>query len=234
MKDMQLYTAKVQNQMAKMYLIKIQNAQWVESGQWPEGVEPMYVDYSDLGLTSKAEQHFLKAMVAYENNDAEGITVEIDSVKNLVIAAELLITDEGIALCSAGTTRFAPSKADIVNANVMISQMKAMVAMLNKDDQLIETNLKEAVALEDKAQYSYGPPDIPYPSFEQYGDWLLTKQRYEDALVQFNRSLATAKNRAKALNGKITALSMLGRNTEAAEEKGILGDFWQREKVALN
>lgn len=234
LKDMQVYTRNVQNQMAKTYLIKIQNAQWVESGQWPEGVEPMYVDYSDLGLTSKAEQHFLKAMVAYENNDAQGINVEIDSVKNLVIAAELLITDEGIALCSAGTTRFAPSKADIVNANVMISQMKAMVAMLNNDDQLIETNLKEAVALEGKAQYSYGPPDIPYPSFEQYGDWLLTKKRYEEALVQFNRSLVTAKNRAKALHGKINALTMLGRETEASKEKEILSEFWQQNKVAMN
>ena len=234
MKDMQVYTAKAQNQMAKSYLIKIQNAQWVESGQWPEGIEPMYVDYSDLGLTSKAQQHFLKAMVAYENNDAQSITDEIDSVKRLVTAAELLVNDEGIALCSAGSTRFAPSKADIINSNVMIIQMSAMVAMLNKDDRLIEKNLKEAVSLENKAHYSYGPPDIPHPSFEQYGDWLLTKERYEEALTQFNRSLTTAKNRAKALHGKIKALTMLNRTEEAAKEKEILGGFWQQDKVALN
>lgn len=203
-------------------------------GQWPEDVEPMYIDYSDLGLTSKAEQHFLKAMFAKEKNDTEGIKNEITLLEEQVKAAKLLVTNEGIALCSAGATRYAPSKADIINARVMISQMKAMVAMVNKDDQLIEASLKEAVAVEDKAQYSYGPPDISYPSFEQYGDWLLTKKRYEEALTQFNRSLVTAKNRAKALHGKINALTMLGRETEAAKEKEIMAEFWQDEKIAMN
>jgi hypothetical protein len=194
----------------------------------------MYVDYGDLGLSSKAQQHFLKALVANEERDVKGIMHEIAAIEEQIKSAELLVNDEGVAMCSAGTTRFAPSKGDLINAKVMVSQMKAMVSLLEKNDQLTEKNLKEAVALEDQALYSYGPPDIIYPSFEQYGEWLLSKERFEEALVQFNRSLVTAKYRAKALHGKIDALTMLGRKAEAAKEKEILSTFWQMDKVALN
>ena len=106
--------------------------------------------------------------------------------------------------------------------------------MILKDDSQTEKNLQKATALEDDAEYSYGPPDIAYPSYEQYGDWLLTKNRPKEALVQFDKSLVTAKNRAKALKGKITALTMLNKADEAKAVKEILESFWKPDKLAMN
>jgi hypothetical protein len=212
----------------------MQNAQWIESGQWVNELQPMYVDYSDLGISSKAQQHFFKAMVAYEKGLAAEIDKEIEMLEKQIRAAELVISDQGIAMCSSGSTRYAPSKSDIVRANVMINQMKAMAFMIVKDDSQTEKNLQKATALEDDAEYSYGPPDITYPSYEQYGDWLLTKNRPKEALVQFDKSLVTAKNRAKALKGKITAFTMLNKAEEAKAVKEILEGFWKPDELAMN
>ena len=82
--------------------------------------------------------------------------------------------------------------------------------------------------------YDSGPPFIAYPSFEQYGDWLLTKDRAAEALVQFDKSIENRTNRSKALRGKITALNMLDRGEEAAETQKILDVFWQQEMIAMN
>lgn len=234
LKDMLTYAERASTRGAKRYLITMQNAQKIESGQWPNGLNPMYVDYKDLGLNSKVTQHFFKAMKAFDNKEIEEIKAEIDTAEVSVQVAELIVTDDGVALCSAGPTRYAPNKRDIVRANVIINQMKAMLAILEKDDALTEKHLIAATNLEDQSVYSSGPPDIPFPSYEQYGEWLLSKDRPEEALTQFDRSLENAMNRAKALQGKETALTMLGRTAEAEAVAKTLKDFWQPDLVAMN
>ena len=79
-----------------------------------------------------------------------------------------------------------------------------------------------AVALEEEVGYDSGPPFIAYPSFEQYGDWLLIQNRPEEALEQFEKSLSSRTNRTKALLGKLKALEALGRSAEAEEVKDLL------------
>ena len=225
MRDMQEYTVKAQTQIARVYLIAMQSAQLIETGNWIEGAEPISINCDDLGLVTKAENHFFKAAMAYQKGKRETILNETATLEKLISAAALLLTDQGIAMCSAGTTRYAPSRDDINKANVMIYQMKAFVAMLDNDDKMVEQNLIEATRLEAKAIYPFGPPTISYPSFEQYGEWLLTRSKAQEALTQFDRSLAVAPNRSKALKGKIKALKMLNRDPEVIEIETLLNSF---------
>lgn len=225
LKDMQTYTGNKETRGAKSYLIAMQSAQIVESGKWPETLSPMYVDYNNLGLSSKARQHFLKAQFAFVDGDTKTIQNQIDTVQIKIQAAEFVVSEGAISICSAGPTRYAPRQSDIDRANVMVNQMQAMIAMLSEDDTLAEKHLRKATETETLTEYSYGPPDIIYPSFEQYGEWLLAKNRADDAIVQFDKSLATAKNRAKALKGKQRALNMLGRSQEAEDIQVILNEF---------
>lgn len=148
--------------------------------------------------------------------------------------ARPFVGDDGIAVCVGGPTRFAPNQGQITKTNVVIHQMEALVAMLNNDDRMVERHLKEAVKLEASGSYDSGPPFIAYPSFEQYGDWLLTKNRAAEALVQFDQSLKNRTNRAKSLRGKIKALNMLERGEEAAEVQKNLDVFWQPGMMAMN
>jgi len=215
------------------YTIVMQNEQRIETGTWPEGVVPIDIDDAQLGLSAKSEKHFFNSLLAFDHEDAAVIMKEIESLQMEMEAAKLLMSDDGIVLCSAGPTRFAPTKGAIIKTNVVIHEMEALKAMLDNDDKVVEMHLKEATAIEATASYDSGPPFIAYPSFEQYGDWLLMKGRAAEALVQFDRSLENRTNRSKALRGKISALKMLKRGEEAAEVKVILDGFWKKEMIAM-
>ncbi|XOV91999.1 MAG: hypothetical protein ACFHWX_17540 [Bacteroidota bacterium] len=216
------------------YTIMMQNEHRIESGSWLKDVKPIDVDYSKMGLQAKSQKHFFNSLLAFDQEDAEQIARERDLLQIHIDAARLLVGDNGIALCSAGPTRFAPTKQDLVKSNVVIHQIEALIAILNKDEQAIESHLKEAASLEASGGYDSGPPFIAYPSFEQYGEWLLTKGRAEEALDQFNKSLTNRTKRSKALRGKIEALKMLGRADEASDVQKTLDVFWKKEMIAMN
>jgi tetratricopeptide (TPR) repeat protein len=219
---------------SKGYTINMQNEFLVETGNWLDDVAPIDIEYSKMGLEAKSQKHFFNSMMAFNSKDALQIVEEINGLSLQVEAAKLVVGDKGIAMCSAGPTRYAPTEEGITKTNVVIHQMEALLAMLNENDEAVEQHLKEATALEASSNYDSGPPAIAYPSFEQYGEWLLTKDRPEEALGQFEISLTNRTNRSKALLGKIKALNMLERYDEAAEVQNILDVFWKRDLVAMN
>jgi len=216
------------------YTIVMQNEQRIETGEWLAGVKPIDVNYSSLGLAGKSQKHFFRSLLAFDSKNANMIDEEIETMYVHLEVAKSLVGDDGIAVCSDGPSRFAPSRSQMTKTKVVINQMEALKAMLTTDDEAVEMYLLEATKLEASGNYDPGPPFIAYPSFEQYGDWLLTKDRAAEALVQFDKSLNARTNRAKALRGKINALNMLDRNDEAAEVQKILDVFWQKELVAMN
>ena len=113
----------------------------------------------------------------------------------------------------------------------MISQMEAMKTIL-ENSSLTEQHMIKAVEWENLAEDSSGPVDIPMPSFEFYGNWLVEQGRYEEALEQFENSLKRAPFRALAMQGKIAALQGLG-DIESAEQVRIeLMVFWHPSLTA--
>ena len=216
------------------YTILMQNQQRIESGSWLKDIDPVDVDYSKLGLRSKSQKHFFNSLLAFDQKNAAQITRERDKLQLHIEAAKLLVGEDGIALCSAGPTRFAPTQEDILKAGVVVHQMEALIPMLNNNDNLVEVHLKEATRLEASGTYDPGPPFIAYPSFEQYGEWLLSKGRADEALIHFNTSLENRTHRAKALRGKIRSLEMLGRSDEAMEVQKTLDVFWKKGMIAMN
>ena len=134
-------------------------------------------------------------------------------------AGKLLVTDEGVSLCTAGPTRYAPDDESVNRTQVVLYQIQALAQMLEDDETSTEDFLMKAVELEAEVGYDPGPPFIAYPS---YGDWLLTQQRFDEAIVQFDKSLEQRTNRTKALRGKLSALKSMNRMEEAAEVESLL------------
>jgi len=215
----------VVGEASESYLINMQNQQLIESGKWPEGMEFQQVDYSGLGLESKSSLHFSNSLLAFDQGDSDAIKKEIEALKQHLEAAKLLVGESGIALCSAGPTRYAPTQSRINKTQVIIHQMNALMGMIAEDKDLVESELKAATALELASGYDPGPPFIAYPSFEMYGDWLLKQQRYEEAIDQFDISVTRRTNRTKGLRGKLEALQKLDRQEEAKEIEELLGQF---------
>lgn len=230
MKEMIQLTPLADSQGSNAYLIGFQNSQLVETGEWGLSEEPLKMDYDKLSLDSKSRENFFRALMAYKAGDATTIKAQMMQLQPEIEAAKLLVTTEGVAMCSAGPSRYAPDKNSILRANVIMNEMGALVAILADDQATIESRFNAAVEFENESEYSFGPPDVPYPSFELYGEWLLTEGRFADALAQFDNSLNRAPLRAKALKGKIEALKGLGKNDEASEVQKELDKFWQRTK----
>ncbi|MDW3195099.1 MAG: hypothetical protein R8G66_22185 [Cytophagales bacterium] len=209
---------------SKSYLIMMQNQQRIEAGSWPETLDFQDIDESALkiGMEGKAKIHFLKGLLAYDQKDAAAVAKEAAALETHWEASKLLVNNEGVALCSAGPTRYAPNQENLTRTAVVIQQIKAMAAILTDDPTSTEAALLKAVALEEEAGYDPGPPFIAYPSFEQYGDWLLEQKRFEEAIAMFDKSLVQRTNRTKALRGKLAALKALDKMEEANEVTKIL------------
>ncbi|MEJ2005536.1 MAG: hypothetical protein P8X57_11350 [Cyclobacteriaceae bacterium] len=204
------------------YLINMQNQQRIESGTWPDNLELIEVAHDDLGLSEMSAMHFLKSLRAFDDDDASGIQAEIDKLTEHLESEKLLVTNTGVALCSSGPTRFAPTEEAIKKTRVVLHQMEAMRALVNQNLNKAESHFQAATALEENSHYDSGPPFIAYPSFEQYGDWLMEQNRFDEALIQYGKSLSNRTNRTKALRGKIKALKALGREGEARKSEELL------------
>ncbi|MEO0339255.1 MAG: hypothetical protein AAF242_08565, partial [Bacteroidota bacterium] len=229
LKDMQTFVNNTgDHKGARRYLIDMQSAQRAEEGAWSLDIPPMDVAYQGLSLHTIATHHFMNAMMAYDAEDKAGIQAELDNLEEQVKRAKFVVTNESAPMCSAGPTRYAPTKGDVKRAQVMMNQMSAFLAILDNDLTAQEKFLLAATEIEKDCEYSYGPPRITYPSFEQYGEWLLAQNRLEEAIIQFDESLAVGENRAKALLGKMAALKKLGKEEEAAKLQAVLDDFWQK------
>lgn len=215
----------------RSYIASMQCAFLFETGNWPEDLEPIVIKTSDLGLGSVCNTLAFDAYRLMKSKDANAIQLKIDTLTNEIKKAELYVTADAKKMCSSGPSRYAPDKDALVKANVILNELYAYKAMAEEDENL-EQFLKEAVKLEKDSEYSSGPADVVFPSFELYGEWLLSKERYEEALDQFSTSLDRAPNRRKALLGKKAALQALDKKDLANEIDKILSGFSPKDNLA--
>ena len=75
--------------------------------------------------------------------------------------------------------------------------------------------MKQATVLESEASFNFGPPSIVVPTYEMYGNWLLEKERFMDAMTQFDMSLEKGPGRRNALLGKLKAAKGMGDKSMA-------------------
>ena len=201
---------------ARGYLLGMQNRQLVESAANATQSKLISdVKTDDIGILSQANRSFLKAQIAYRNKKAQNIAKEIDWLKGKIAMAAQQVKGDGLVMCAAGTSRYAPTDDSIKSANVIMAQMKAMKALLEGKEDVFESEMKEAVALEQDTNFPAGPPKIALPSFEQYGDWLISKGKHEEAIAQFDKALERMPRRSKSLKGKMNAFMQLDKKKEA-------------------
>ena len=214
--DMLTHVPKDPTKGARGYLLGMQSRQIAESGAVStKTVLDTDVKVDDIGLMAKSMRSFLRAQLAYQKEDTTIMNDEIKWLSAQVLMASEQVEGDGIPMCAAGTSRYAPTENAVNSAKVVIAQIKGLKALLAGNDNLFESYMKEAVAIENQTNYPTGPPRITKPSFEQYGEWLLTQGSYDKAIEQFDKALERMPRRTKSLSGKMTALKALGRNDEA-------------------
>ena len=216
LKDMLTHVPKDPTKGARGYLLGMQCRQLAEHGTIsPQTSLDTDVKVDDIGLMAKSMRSFLRAQLAFQEQDTTTMNEEIKWLSTQILMASEQVEGDGIPMCAAGTSRYAPTENAINSSKVVMAQINGLKALVAGQDELFQSYMEQAVALENQTNYPTGPPRITKPSFEQYGEWLLTKENYDQAIIQFDQALQRMPRRTKSLLGKMTALQALGRNDEA-------------------
>jgi len=202
------YTEELPSRSARAYLIRMKGNFLVETQRWGHELAGTEVDLEGLNISHQAIGHFLEGMQAYRAADETHLSGIIDTLASKRQQAAMSMTNEGLPLCSAGSSFGKPNQIEVGQAEVMELELKALFARLQGEEAKAEAFLQQAVDKQDGLNYSYGPPEIVYPAYEFYADYLMEQERYKEALAQYERALERGPGRRRALMGK-----------ERAEEK---------------
>ena len=225
--EMLTYVPNDPTKGARTYLLGMQSSHVAERGKVDEQTPiDLDVEVNDLNIISKAARSFLRAQFAFTNKDSAVLDEEADWLSSKIYMDSLNIQDSGIAMCAAGNSRYAASPNSIKMAQVVLYQIEGFKALLDNDTDLFEAKMQKATALEDDTDFPTGPPKITKPSYEQYGEWLLTVDRFEDAQVQFENALVRMPRRAKSLEGKVAALQGLEQADKALKVQDELEEIY--------
>jgi len=215
--EMAQYTQELPSGRARVHMNLIKGTYLAETRDWDGEVADIEIDQSGLNISVVGISQFTEGMMYYKQGDTRKLEEIINTMENERLKISIQIENKGIALCSGvGWETQKANQLDVDQAHVMEMELRSMLADMNSNTTEAESWLKQAVELEQKISYSYGPPPIVKPSFELYGEWLLKNNRAEEALSQFDYSLVRAPKRVLSLEGKMNAAKSLG-DTQQAE-----------------
>jgi hypothetical protein len=141
-------------------------------------------------------------MLGYAHGNKNALNAAINELSNMQSKAEAKMVIGAPKMCSGVSSYLQPPSVDEVNSiKVLEYELKASLALLNKDEKTAEKWMREATEMEETTLYTYGPPNIVKPSFELYGEWLITKGRKKEAKQQFEKVLERAPKRRLATMG---------------------------------
>lgn len=192
--SMEVYATNTPSKSGRAYLIRLQGTYLAETGAWDSPYADINVDASDLNLSIKAKQYFIKAMKSYSIDDMDSLNATKDLLEALIGRESLFADTLDFKLCIPSDLSTA-QPSDIAAAKAILYQVYALGFMLSGNNDLAEEYLVKSTKLENSIDYSFGPPTIQKPTYELYADWLLSQKRNKEALVQYEKELKRAPGR---------------------------------------
>ncbi len=202
------YCTALPSPRARAHAILLKSTYLAETNDYSSPVINITVDQRDLNIVSRAKNYFVTGMAAYYEKNKVAMDSVIKHLADERIIEDLKTSGTGIRMCG-NVNRAQTTQTDLLEAETMEMELRAMRAWLDKDATATENFFKKATELHAKAGYSYGPPSIVKPSYEMYGEWLLENGRPKEALVQFEKSLELAPNKRLSVMGKEAAQKQL-------------------------
>ena len=200
--EMKNHCAEKPSSKARAHYIMMKADYLTESGDWIDPIAEDTVNLEKINLLTKGVQIFTEGMAGYQNKNKMNLTNAISELQRMESKAAGRMEIGTPAMCS-GVSRYAqpPSVNEVQSIKVLAYELKASLALLNKDQATAEKWMKKATETEEATTYTYGPPNIVKPSFELYGEWLVEQNRKEEAATQFEKVLERAPKRRLAVLG---------------------------------
>jgi len=187
---------------ARAHYIMMKADYLTETGNWIDPIAQDTVNLDKLNLMVKGVEVFTQGMSGFYHKNEKELNTAIQELKNMETKAANQMVIGTPTMCS-GVSRYLqpPSENEVNSIKVLSYELKAALALLNKDESTAERWMKQATEVEEETSYTYGPPNIVKPSFELYGEWLAEKGRKKEALIQFEKVLERAPKRRLAMIG---------------------------------
>tara|TARA_R110002110_G_scaffold239011_33_gene454875 strand:- start:2264 stop:3778 length:1515 start_codon:yes stop_codon:yes gene_type:complete len=198
--DMQKFATETPSKRGRLHLVYLKGTYLAETNDWEGDIAEIPVDISDLNVTIRSQYHFLEGMKAFVKNDLNLLDSIIDLTEKDYTRESFVVSNNNAKICSA-VSRDEASQADLIEAKIRQTQLRALRASLGSDATLAEKYFLESIEVEESISYSYGPPAIQKPTRELYADWLLTQNKNEEAAIQYEITLKSAPKRRLALKG---------------------------------
>lgn len=210
LEDMMRYCSELSSRRAREHEIFMKSTYLIESEDWASPYAFHRTRANDLNIFTRGLQSFVIGMKAYQDGNLDTLESIIVSMRQDRIRESVQLSDAGIALCKSGGASIEnTTKKDIDEVYVMELELEGLFSWRKGDMTKAEEWLKKATVQEANVSYSYGPPSIVKPSFELYGEFLLSVDRPEEAIEVFDISLQRAPGRELSLRGKGNAANML-------------------------
>jgi tetratricopeptide (TPR) repeat protein len=88
-----------------------------------------------------------------------------------------------------------------VRPEILLLEARGLLAEQEGDLATAERLLRQAIGLEEKLPIAFGPPTIEKPTHELLGEFLLRRDRKDEAHAEFEKALASTPGRRLARQG---------------------------------
>jgi tetratricopeptide (TPR) repeat protein len=183
----------------------------IDTEKWNTPPASWETDVNQLGPAGRAYWTFVSGLSALKRGDRE--------------AGARALAAFSAANAASGTK----NPTDVIPELELKALMK--LAEGERDDAV--ALMRQATAREDAMPFEFGPPVVPKPSHELFGEILLQMGRAKEAEVEFRRALALAPKRARSLLGLARASAIAGDRATATEAQEALRAIWHRADAEL-
>ena len=223
--EMKKYCDELPSSRSRVHEILMRSTYLVESDDWQWQTSSDTTDLKGLTLYIQSRELFVRAVRCMRRNKLDSMDLVISRIKSMRVKEAATINSDGIAICKSGAlSSSGTTQLDVDQSLVMELELQGMKSWAMKDYENAEQSLRKAADLEKKISYSYGPPAVPKPSSELYGEFLLERNRPAEAMAAFEETLYRAPRRKLALEGKMKAAKMLNDDKVLSEvEKELSG-----------
>ncbi|MFC6670506.1 tetratricopeptide repeat protein [Marinobacterium aestuariivivens] len=201
----------LQHWSSRPWLMRIRFARWDEILDTPA---------PDAALPhSTAMWHYARGRAFAATGDSEAAAAELDALRKILSSNAL----EGVKMEFNQSTDLLR-----IAEKVLAGWVDAAAGRFDE----AESNLREAVAREDRLLYGE-PPEWTIPTRQDLGALLLKADRYQKAEQAFREDLARFPQNGWSLYGLATALREQDREAEAAAVEADFREVWKTADVDL-
>ena len=199
---------------ARMHFNAMRAAYLVHTKDWDDPVADYKLNISSFEPVHLATAYYTEGLVAIKKGEFSKVEKLIKRLKNKQKKAQILDSVEDLALVSP---EYAKKVEESLILLIFEKQLTANLMMEKRSYKSAELLIKQAIAIEDKLPFRFGPPILVKPPHELYGDFLLLKNNPAKALEEYEKVFERSPRRTLAIQGVLEAASKIN-NLEKLEE----------------